>query len=156
MKKIIVLFFTGMIACQGLMATEPVTTSTPSNMGFEFKIDLHTPRSQCTKYLGICKLSFCLTVNFDDSSLGSGEIPCNISINQNNEMIIQLSEANIIRYDPALLKFLAGKTTVTIDGTYDITEEISKGMKTQGSVIIRPGTYQAVHQNGMYTLIFPV
>ncbi len=156
MKKIIALLFTVIVVCQGLMAIEPIPTSIPPTMGFEFKIDLHTPRSQCTKYLGICKLSFCLTVNFTDGSLGSGEVPCNITINQNNELIIQLSEINITNYDPSLLKFFAGKTMVTIDDTYDITEEISKSLQPLGKVIIRPGTYQLAYQNGMYTLIFPL
>lgn len=156
MKKIMVLFFTGMVVCQGLMATEPVSTSTPPTMGFEFKIDLHTPKSECTRYLGICKLSLCITVNFDEGSLGSGEVPCLISINHSNELVIQLSETNITRYDPALLKFFAGKTTVTFDDTYDITDEVSKGMQPQGRVVIRPGTYKLVHQDGSYSLIIPL
>ncbi|TSA27400.1 MAG: hypothetical protein D4R67_06125 [Bacteroidetes bacterium] len=156
MKKFIALLFVSVVATQGLLAIEPVSFSTPSNMGFEFIIDLHTPRSQCTKYLGICKLSFCVTLDFTDGSLGSGFIPCSITLNRNNELIIQLSESNISKYDPALLKFFAGKTWVVMDDTYDITEEISKGMQPQGRVVIRPGTYPLSYQHGIYTLTFPL
>ncbi|MFH1159450.1 MAG: hypothetical protein V1733_00685 [bacterium] len=155
MKKLVTLLFLIIVASQGLLATEPVTTSNPSLKGFEFIIDLHTPKSHCTKYLGICKISICLTFNFEDGSLGSGEIPCNITLGRNNELIIQLTESNISRFDPALLKFLAGKTTVTFDDTYDITEEISKGLQPQGRVIIRPGTYGFTYQDGVYTFTFP-
>ncbi|NQV02274.1 MAG: hypothetical protein HQ542_06495 [Bacteroidia bacterium] len=156
MKKLITILFAFMVTSQGLMATEPISTSNPPNRGFEFKIDFHTSRSQCTKYLGICKISFCVTVNFEEGALGSGEVPCNITINRNNELIIQLSESSISKYDPALLKYFAGKTSVTFDETYDITEEISKGFQPQGNVIIRPGTYQLAYENGMYTLIIPL
>lgn len=155
MKKLTALLFVFILASQGLLATEPVVSSNPSIKGLEFIIDLHTPRSNCTKYLGICKISICLTFNFEDGFLGTGEVPCNIAINQNNELIIQLTESNISRFDPALLKFLAGKTTVTIDDTYDITEEISKGLQPQGRVVITPGTYSVTYQHGVYTFTFP-
>ncbi|MFC2101949.1 hypothetical protein ACFLS7_03050 [Bacteroidota bacterium] len=156
MKKMITLIFAVTLACQGLMAIEPIPTSNPSAMGFEFKIDFHTPRSHCTKYLGICKISFCATINFEDGPLGSGEIPCSITISNSDELIIQLSETNIMKYDPALLKFFAGKTSVTFDDTYDITDEISKGMQPRGDVIVRPGTYKLDNQNGVYTLAIPL
>lgn len=156
MKKIIALFFVLTIGYQGLMATEPVITPVPSNKGFEFKIDFHTPRSQCTKFFGICSISFCLTVNFEEGGAGSGEVPCTITINHKNELIIQLSEAKIAMYDPGLLKFFSGKTMLTFDDTYDITAEISKGMQPQGKVVIRPGDYPLDYQNGRYILTIPL
>lgn len=125
-------------------------------MSWEFRIDWHTPRSQCTKFLGICKITFCVSISFAEDSPGSGEVPCNITINRSNELVVQLSEANLSKYDPALLKFLTGKTSVIMDDTYDITDEISKGLQPQGRVIIRPGTYSLGHQNGIYTLTIPL
>jgi hypothetical protein len=155
MKKSLALLFAIMAAGQSLFAGDPVVMSTPSSRGIHFIIDLHTPRSHCTQYLGVCKLSVCIEFNFEDGSLGAGEIPCEINFGRNNELIIQLLENNIAKFDPGLLKFLAGKTTVTIDDTYDITEDISKGLQPQGRVVIRPGTYPFTYVNGVYTFTFP-
>lgn len=141
---------------QGLFATEPVTTPGPSSMAWEFKINWHTPRSNCTRLLGICSISFCVTINFAEDSPGSEEVPCTIMLNRDNEMVIRLSESNLSKYDPELLKYFTGKSTVTFDDTYDITEEISKATQPQGRVIIRPGTYPLLYQNGVYTITFPL
>lgn len=156
MKKIIPLFFAMAIGCQGLMAMEPVVTPAPSAKGFSFKIDFHTPRSQCTKFLGICSISFCLTLNFEEGEIHSGEVPCMITLNQRNDLIIQLSEEQISRYDPDFLKFISGKSTLTFDDTYDISAEISKGIQSQRKVVIRPGDYPLSYQSGTYTLIIPL
>lgn len=155
MKKSIALFFASLVITQGLLAIEPVSTSSPASK-FEFIIDLHTPRSNCTKYLGICKIGFCVVIDFSDNAPGSGQIPCSISINRNDELVIQLSEDNISKYDPGLLKYFEGRTTVSFDDTYDITEEVSKGLQPRGQVVIRPGTYPLSYQNGIYTLVFPL
>jgi len=155
MKNLITIMIVILATSQVLFASEPQTSLNSASKEITFIIDLHTPRSNCTNYLGICKIGICIEFNFEDGSLGSGEIPCNITLGRKNELIIQLTESNISKFDPDLLKFLNGKTSVTIDDTYDITDELSKDLQLQGRVVIRQGTYGFTCQNGIYTFTFP-
>ena len=146
-----VLFMTG-----NLFATElkSVLPSAGDGLVIDLKITFHRPKFDCQRGFGIC---LAVSATWNDSGNSGGNDFCYVkaSVNERNQLIVEISEAALAKYEGgSSLPYFKDKTTIPILDPYTLPEETCRVLGVKPPQTIKPGNYPVTYQDGVYTVIF--
>jgi len=157
MKKITLLSLIGMILFSEAIFASVTEINTSPGPIFWIKISLnfHRPKYNCLSGFGIC-----LSVSAGVDKMGmpaSGSCPGLMAINDQNQLLILVTEENLRNYENgSTLPYFKDKTTITLEDSYTLPPATCKELGANDPVIIRPGRYTVSFANNTYTVTIPL
>lgn len=157
MKKIMLLSLIGMILLSEstFASVTEITTSPRSSVWVKISLIFHRPKFDCLSGFG-----FCLDVSAGVDKMAmpvSSSCPVLMKINDQNQLLIQVTEENLRNYENgSTLPYFKDKTAITLEDSYTLTPATCRELGANNPVIIRPGRYPVMYANNTYTVTIPL
>jgi hypothetical protein len=156
MNKLVLLLIVGIFSMNLVYANAESRIMNPRpDVVITIKLNLHSKKQDCIAGFGFCKIS--INLSFEDKvNPGVETVVGKAFINAQNQLVIKLNETDLNNYENgSVLKYLNGKKSVSIDTTYELTNDLCTALGSPRPLIIKEGTYPLSFDQGIYTIVVP-